>query len=304
MRRSLSGFTLVELLVVIAIIGILIALLLPAVQAARESARRSQCQNNLKQVGLAIQNYHDNKKFYPYSRIEVRETWAVLIWPYMEQGGLADQWVMGQSYYNQLPEVRQTSLPAFICPTRRKAPQISADDPNSGGDRLQGNLATPHFAGGCGDYLASNGDPTGSDYYPGHNLITPPNSGNPCNGIFQISDANALKIGFGLTMASVLDGLSNTVMVGEKHIFNERYLISPDTSIWNGDNGASHRLVNAIAKGSKAPQNQGNYGSYHPGICHFVLADGAVKALSVSISLTTLHRLANRKDGNPLPANF
>src|SRR5262245_15335943 len=133
MRQNTSGFTLVELLVVIAIIGILIALLLPAVQAARESARRSQCQNNLKQIGLAIQNYHDNKKFYPYSRIEVRETWAVLIWPYMEQGGLADQWDITKDYYAQLPEVRQTSLPGFLCPTRRKVPQVSIDDPNSGG---------------------------------------------------------------------------------------------------------------------------------------------------------------------------
>src|SRR5688500_12419399 len=89
-----KGFTLVELLVVIAIIGILIALLLPAVQAAREAARRYQCTNNLKQIGLAMHNYHDINGKFPPSRIARGDyiTWAVLILPYMEQQAMYELW--------------------------------------------------------------------------------------------------------------------------------------------------------------------------------------------------------------------
>src|SRR5688572_8738398 len=87
-----TAFTLIELLVVIAIIAILIALLVPAVQKVRESAARTQCANNLKQIGLAIHGYHGDYKKIPYSREDTRATWAVLLLPYMEQGGLYKLW--------------------------------------------------------------------------------------------------------------------------------------------------------------------------------------------------------------------
>src|SRR6187399_1689217 len=95
MLRLRGGFTLIELLVVIAIIGVLVALLLPAVQAAREAARRSSCSNNLRQIGLATQNFHDSRNVFPPLRIAGGEGWAsyfVLILPYMEQGSLYDTW--------------------------------------------------------------------------------------------------------------------------------------------------------------------------------------------------------------------
>src|SRR5919106_972509 len=92
MRRTTGGFTLVELLVVIAIIGVLVALLLPAVQAARESARRMQCQNHLKQIGLGIHNFEDTNKTLPHSRYDNRYTWAVEILPFIEQKALFEQW--------------------------------------------------------------------------------------------------------------------------------------------------------------------------------------------------------------------
>jgi prepilin-type N-terminal cleavage/methylation domain-containing protein len=95
-----AGFTLVELLVVIAIIGILVALLLPAIQAARESARRSQCTNNLKQIGLAIQLYESAKKHLPASRIGV-DTWASELWHYLEEGSIAQQWDPLKPYWYQ-----------------------------------------------------------------------------------------------------------------------------------------------------------------------------------------------------------
>src|SRR3954468_8997214 len=91
--RSRGGFTLVELLVVIAIIGILVALLLPAIQAAREAARRTQCLNHLKQVGLAMHLYNDARKSLPPSRMPCwHGTWASAIWPYLEEGTIAQQW--------------------------------------------------------------------------------------------------------------------------------------------------------------------------------------------------------------------
>src|SRR5262245_55784762 len=94
-----QGFTLVELLVVIAIIGVLVALLLPAVQAARESSRRTQCSNHLKQIGLALYGFEDTYKVIPYTRLDTRETYAVLLLPFLEQNNLFSQWDMSKEYY-------------------------------------------------------------------------------------------------------------------------------------------------------------------------------------------------------------
>jgi len=119
-----KGFTLVELLVVIAIIGVLVALLLPAVQAARESARRMTCSNNLKQIGLAVLLYEDNKKELPYTRRDQRETAHLLLLPYLEQANLHDLWDFEsdspEKYFYEQPEaVRLATVPAYFCPSRR-----------------------------------------------------------------------------------------------------------------------------------------------------------------------------------------
>src|SRR5262245_29962927 len=100
-RATCPGFTLVELLVVIAIIGVLVALLLPAVQSAREAARRMQCQNHLKQIGLAVHSFEDVYKTLPHSRYDDRYTWAVEILPFIEQKTLYDQWDLTKRYYLQ-----------------------------------------------------------------------------------------------------------------------------------------------------------------------------------------------------------
>src|SRR5258705_10155255 len=119
-NRRRAGFTLVELLVVIAIIGVLVALLLPAVQAAREASRRTQCSSHLKQVGLACANFEDTYKVLPYTRLDTKETWAVIMLPYLEQPGQFAAWDMNKTYYNQSDMARLPSLRILLCPTRRK----------------------------------------------------------------------------------------------------------------------------------------------------------------------------------------
>ncbi|TWT86489.1 Type II secretion system protein G precursor [Pseudobythopirellula maris] len=118
-KRAAGGFTLVELLVVIAIIGILVALLLPAVQSAREAARRTQCKNNLKQMGLAIHNYHDTTRKLPPGRVgEHQKTWMALILPFMEEANVADLWDDSGCFYDQTYDFRTLEIAGYICPSQ------------------------------------------------------------------------------------------------------------------------------------------------------------------------------------------
>ena len=123
MASKRRGFTLVELLVVIAIIGILVALLLPAVQAAREAARRNQCSNNLKQLGLAVHNFHDvMKELPPASLFDSYATWPVQLLPYLEDQNAYDLWDIRLSYYFQNSKARAAGpVSVLTCPSRRSS---------------------------------------------------------------------------------------------------------------------------------------------------------------------------------------
>lgn len=118
-KNRSSAFTLVELLVVIAIIGVLIALLLPAVQSAREAARRTQCTNHMKQLGIAVHNYHDTTTYLPPSRVaDGQQTWLMLILDFMEESQIKDLWDSDRGcYYDQLPSTRKASVAAMRCPS-------------------------------------------------------------------------------------------------------------------------------------------------------------------------------------------
>ncbi len=185
--RIRGGFTLVELLVVIAIIGILVALLLPAIQAAREAARRSQCINNLKQIGVAMHLFHDTKKAIPPSRIDCDHgTWASEIWPFLEEGNVAAQYDPEASYYAQPLEVLQVQVASYLCPTRRSPPQISVE-----GDSRQG---VPQHSGALGDYAVCIGDGhdyTGDGSGTDSSSVDPNNNKTIPNGAFRRAVANA-----------------------------------------------------------------------------------------------------------------
>lgn len=332
-RRRPAGFTLVELLVVIAIIGLLIALLLPAVQSAREAGRRAQCANNLKQIGLAVHNYHEAKKALPPARIGGggHATWAALILPYIEQEGMMDLWDFTQSYYLQTTLAQQAQVKIYLCPSRRQSPQLSVTgDIPADAPTPTGNFAV-QMPGACGDYACSvhnTSDLTGaflpdppSMYYiyaRGAIIRTDDGKGT---GYQQWNLPVNLDWRSLTSLRDVLDGTTNTFLVGEKHVRPDRFgnrLAGAgangstsfggddgDNCIFNGDHYDNFARVagptNGLARFVNEAYNY-NFGSYHPGICQFVYCDGRVRALQVSIDGTNLGRMVNRKDGEPITA--
>jgi type II secretory pathway pseudopilin PulG len=304
------------LLVVIAIIGVLVALLLPAIQAAREAARRSQCQNNLKQIGLAIQMHHDSQKFIPNSRRACDYiTWAGTIWPYLEQSNIAAQWNPAKSYYGQLESVRQYQVATYFCSSRRSPPQISVE-----GDADTGGPFTP---GALGDYACNLGDVTfsGSDspidpfdimestngpFIAGGNIPSNGNDSSCAN-----TQPGKIPIRYKMKFQQIEDGLSNVPFIGEKHVAESYFGFKSfnDTSVYNPDYKYSFgRFGGPTNYGLANPQDgaDGNslqslnkvFGSAHTGICQFVFGDGRVRSIDVGIDLKTLAYLLNRSDGN------
>jgi type II secretory pathway pseudopilin PulG len=280
--------------VVIAIIAILIGLLLPAVQKVREAAARTKCTNNLKQIGLAVHSYHDSLGKLPPSRQDEGTTWAVHILPYLEQDAVYRLWstpVDSTSYYSTANKAaRESIVAAFFCPTRRASGSQWLTDPVNGGtgDRKQSAATEPITPGALGDYAACIGSGRGgSDYITG-------NSALPGPGLFVYR--TPWKSG-GIRFVMVTDGLSNTLMIGEKHIPLNGFRTGYDTSIYNGDNGASTRSGGATLALSPTDTG-GRFGSWHQGICQFAMGDASVQALKNSISVTMLKDLADRADGN------
>jgi prepilin-type N-terminal cleavage/methylation domain-containing protein/prepilin-type processing-associated H-X9-DG protein len=221
MRKQypLRGFTLVELLVVIAIIGLLVGLLLPAVQAARESARRTQCTNNLKQIGLALQNYHDNLGFYPSGYLDGNKVptntpdldvgpgwgWAALVLPYLEQGNLYNQINFSQGIGAPAnATVAGQALAAYQCASDPLQDSIAIY--NSSMTTVIATVAHSNYVG-CNGWeecywnSGGAGDGSGADGLAG-------GLGQSGNGLFFRNSH--------YTAANVTDGLSGTIFVGER----------------------------------------------------------------------------------------
>lgn len=295
------GFTLVELLVVIAIIGVLVALLLPAIQAAREAARRSQCVNNLKQIGLAIQNFHDVKKGIPPSRVPCHHgTWYSELWDYLEESALRGRWDPVKSFHYQPIENIQAQVATYYCPTRRRPPQLSVSGDNRG--------PVAHRPSALGDYAGVAGDgkihdwpvplANGSFVHGGPYSATGDPNQN-CGG--SDPDFRFNGVTYGLSFKKITDGLSHTIFVGEKHVREGQFGVGDfaDSSIYNPDFAdVVVRWAGPNFGLSRGPLDNKTdvFGSYHPDICQFVFGDGHVLSINNSIDTVMLGRLAVRND--------
>ncbi len=286
-RTNRSGFTLVELLVVIAIIGILIALLLPAVQAAREAARRAQCINNMAQIGIALQNYEGAREALPPGSTNptgpilneprgYHVSWLVHLLPYMEEQTTYRHIDLSKSVYDPVnAPVAQVRIATFTCPT----------DGSSVPGPPQSNYA------GC------------------HNDVETP---------IDVTNNGVLFLNSGIRSVDIPDGRTYTLFVGEKlqESGDLGWMSGTRATLRNAGGGLvnnvgvwapSENVEKAAGKADKPSAKDvdprlavGEFGSYHPGGINILLGDGSVRYLSVNVSLPVLRQLADRADGKLL----
>ncbi|PQO40397.1 DUF1559 domain-containing protein [Bremerella cremea] len=316
---SRRGFTLVELLVVIAIIGVLIALLLPAVQQAREAARRMQCSNNLKQIGLALHTYHDVHNAFPAGFW--RQTpytistfagpgwgWGAAILPQIEQNARFEALNISNGAYTSddvaVLQYSQPLISGYRCPS---APGKDVNDVMvSGSATYSHGLST--YKGVFGDLNTQatySGNPDGCTRAQGSCV-------DGGNGMFSPNSS--------VKMRDVTDGTTNTVMVGEVAFGpngtkdNSGNPISYLGAVWIGvtPSGASSNVATfqtlrgVIASGATSREyiingtNARSFSSHHPGGAQFVLSDGSARFFSATIDQVMINRISARNDGQVL----
>jgi prepilin-type N-terminal cleavage/methylation domain-containing protein len=319
------AFTLVELLVVIAIIGILVALLLPAIQSAREAARRTECVNNMKQIGIALQNYHDTYRTFPLGSFNLREVWPsngtnwrALILQFMEQGAVWEQLTFsadpavhfmaggaaGTAALNGNESLKNFDLKAYRCPSGTIKPFDT-----SGGSNNSGIAMNVQYVGVQGAARPVPGpDVNRGTWDCGH--------GWSCNNGLLVPNEC-----FGMQDAS--DGTSNTMIVAEQSGLVA--LVNRTSNYYGGWYGTRHpRTVlsgacgdlwqtgtscvrfapnsNIVQTGATEAMYRNNtvINSQHPGGINVLLTDGAIRFISNDIDFDNLKRLACRYDGDPL----
>jgi prepilin-type N-terminal cleavage/methylation domain-containing protein len=320
--RFFRGFTLVELLVVIAIIGVLIALLLPAVQAAREAARRMQCVNHLKQLGIGVHNFHDSKNGLPpmgAGNSNPGTLWYVSFWglilPFLEQESLWEQvpqdllcqmnrW-NNDTYFPE--DVRKAfgSVPIYRCPSRRAGGPLYLP---------KNHFTTPINQCQIGPQIDYGVVVTSSSSY--YTNLWLENALTSCVGPIRPCIREGSTWVSRDTMAWWSDGTSNQLLIGEKHIPPSRlgkcaasgteqkayagdcsYLTTSEWSQFSisrpfTPNGSTtfpiHRPKDYDDDLTKDVQNYFGFGSYHSGICNFLIGDGSVRGIGVETSVTDI----------------
>ncbi|TWT78210.1 hypothetical protein Pla123a_10000 [Posidoniimonas polymericola] len=322
-RSRRPAFTLVELLVVIAIIGVLIALLLPAVQSAREAARRMQCVNNLKQVGLAVHGYHDVTKHLPPMRIyDHQQTWSSLILPFMEEAAAADLWDNERGcFYDQTYEARTATIPSFYCPSVGHESTIVEHIPHDtghghsrGGDNGRG------YAGSISDYRNVSGSSCPVTFRrPGQTQdegFTDGNyagwSGSYVDGAMPqarniryrggsaIGNRSVVSFKALTSFSKIIDGTSKTLLAGEVskrlaegvQVFNGDSL--PGIAIGETRDFCQQLCLEANDDPKNGPLGGLGFGAGHPGVAVFAMCDGSVHVLSRSTDLKVMDRAATR----------
>ncbi len=319
-RAHSYGFTLVELLVVIAIIGVLIALLLPAVQQAREAARRMQCTNNLKQIGLALHNHHDTYGAFPAGAANAEAqnngygpSFFIYLLPFLEQNSLYDQTDRASSGWNNATNrtlYQDLVLDFVICPSNPASELFPAG--------TAGNRAAT-----SAQYVGLTGAVEDSNFTENRNRqCCNCCGGSNSNGI--IASGGVLVPNEELGMAAVVDGTSNTGIVSEwanfvedssgtKYRVDSRHYIGMGTDRgWTVDSGTGNYRRAFSVTTIRWPINHNDYTlpgvhenhgannglhSAHPGGVNFLLTDGSVRFLPETINMTTLKRLVTRDDG-------
>ena len=326
-RRHQKAFTLIELLIVIVIIGLLAAMLMPAISSAREAARRTQCVNRLRQLAVATENHHSTHQAFPPARLMSRPgdsnqcggaeaTWLVRILPYLEEEHVYAKWNLYRPWHENSDEARNPQIAGVLCPSRR-----GLDRAEVSREVAKGKLTTTRAACGCvytttdndsseiitgiaTDYAGNHGDmspgATGrsSDFYYGGNgtgvIITSRpacHANQPVSWIDRISDKK------------IKDGMSKTILLGERHVPRSRLQKFPDDPpAFDGDYlGGFARIAGPGAPIAFGPTDEYAsplaFGSAHPGVCNFAMADCSVVTLATDTSTRLLEKLSHRNNG-------
>jgi prepilin-type N-terminal cleavage/methylation domain-containing protein/prepilin-type processing-associated H-X9-DG protein len=333
LSRLRRAFTLVELLVVIAIIGVLVALLLPAVQQAREAARRMSCQNNLKQIGVALHNHHDVKLTFPPGALQtgtnpapVYTTWTIEILPFMEQQALYQQYDQSQFNHHATNRlVGQQRLVAHECPSDpvRNKLEAPASGPDTSNNWRHGSYRA--VSGICGNTVGHGAWDTFEPHlWPGgvmdrgwRGVIH--GTGTAYNGIQAQFANNVSQMGAPERFQNITDGTSNTLMVGELTFIDVTrrgtfwaygYASYNQSSICLESRQLNHKYgantPTPLPNGTGCFGTPGLYGdqmckrafgALHNNNINFVMADGSLRSISYNVDINLLRGMASIEGG-------